>query len=202
MKISGDGMLESYKFRKTIIKSRVKGVYSEINSLLDCLENNTDIPAELAEKYDGLTGSVIIMNELAGILTQNKLKRGAPQLETSESKLTVDDNDVCTGVKRHERGKSELIIEEFMLMANNAAAKTAKEAGIPFVYRVHENPSEERIKELIETVSLLNIEIPHFTSIKPVHLAKILEQCGIQIERSEKNILLKGVRKLRLGLRR
>lgn len=176
MKLDGEGRLVDYKFSKTIIRSRVKGVYSEINTLLEGIRSGEGVSPELAEKYDGLTGTILRMDELASILTANKLRRGAPQIETSESKLIIDENDVCVDVRRRERGRSELIIEEFMLMANTAAARLAKEAGIPFVYRVHEDPAPEKIGELVETVSVMGIDVPHFTTVKPKHLAEILEK--------------------------
>ncbi|MDE6763263.1 MAG: ribonuclease R [Oscillospiraceae bacterium] len=176
MKLDGEGKLIDYKFSKTVIRSRVKGVYSEINTLLDGIKSGEGVSPELAEKYDGLTGTILRMDELAAILTANKLRRGAPQIETSESKLIIDENDVCVDVQRRERGRSELIIEEFMLMANTAAARLAKEAGIPFVYRVHEDPAPEKIGELVETVSVMGIAVPRFTSVKPKHLAEILEK--------------------------
>lgn len=176
MKLDFEGNLTDYKFSKTIIRSRVKGVYSEINTLLDGIKSGEGVSVELAEKYGGLTRSILLMDELAAILTANKLRRGAPQIETSESKLIIDENDVCVDVRKRERGRSELIIEEFMLMANTAAARLAKEANIPFVYRVHEDPSPEKIGELVETVSVMGIAVPHFTSVKPKHLAEILEK--------------------------
>ena len=176
MKLDFEGNLTDYKFSKTIIRSRVKGVYSEINTLLDGIKSGEGVSVELAEKYGGLTRSILLMDELAAILTANKLRRGAPQIETSESKLIIDENDVCVDVQKRERGRSELIIEEFMLMANTAAARLAKEANIPFVYRVHEDPSPEKIGELVETVSVMGIAVPHFTSVKPKHLAEILEK--------------------------
>lgn len=176
MKLDGEGKLTSYKFSKTVIRSRVKGVYSELNKILDCTKNNTEIPKDLAEKYDGLMEKIVLMNELASILTANKIRRGAPQIETSEAKLIIDENDVCVDVQRRERGVSELIIEEFMLMANTAAARTAKENGIPFVYRVHEDPAPEKVQELVDTVSRLGVAVPHFSSVKPKHLAEILEK--------------------------
>lgn len=176
MKLDNEGKLVSYKFSKTVIRSKVKGVYGEVNTILDCFKTNTEIPAELAEKYNGLTDTIRLMDELASILTSNKLHRGAPQIETSECKLIIDENDVCVDVKRRERGRSELIIEEFMLMANTAAAKLAKESGVPFVYRIHESPAPEKIDELIEVVSRLGISVPHFTTAKPRHLAEILEK--------------------------
>ena len=176
MKLDAEGQLVSYKFSKTVIRSRVKGVYSEINTLLDCIKNGGKIPDTIAEKYDGLTDSIILMDELAAILTANKLRRGAPQIETSECKIIVDENDVCIDVLKRERGRSELIIEEFMLMANTSAARLAKENGIPFVYRVHEDPAPEKVQELVETVSRMGIAVPHFSSVKPKHLAEILEK--------------------------
>ena len=176
MKLDPEGQLVSYKFSKTVICSRVKGVYSEINAVLDCIKKGEKIPHELSEKYDGLTDTIVLMDELASILTANKLRRGAPQIETSECKLIVDENDVCIDVKKRERGRSELIIEEFMLMANTSAARLAKENGIPFVYRVHEDPAPEKVQELVDTVSEMGIAVPHFTSVKPKHLAEILEK--------------------------
>ncbi len=176
MKLDGEGKLTSYKFSKSVIRSRVKGVYSEINTILDCVKGGQTVPAELAEKYDGLTDTIMLMDELAAVLTANKLKRGAPQIETSESKFVIDENDVCTDVKKAERGRSELIIEEFMLMANTAAARLAKENGLPFVYRVHEDPSPEKVSELVDTLSLMGVAVPKFTTVKPKHLAEILEK--------------------------
>lgn len=171
MEIDFDGQLKKYKFSKTVMRSRVKGVYSEINQILADREN---CAPELKEKYGEVFDNIFVMEELAEILTANKLKRGAPQIETSESKLILDDDDVCIGVKERERGKSELIIEEFMLMANTSAAKLAKESGVPFVYRIHEDPAPEKVADLVEMVSRMGIAVPHFTSVKPSHLAEIL----------------------------
>lgn len=176
MQLDGGGKLMKYKFSKSVIRSRVKGVYAEINRIFAAKDAGEEIPAELAEKYDGLTESLFLMEELAEILTKNKLDRGAPQLETSECKLILDENEVCIDVKPRSQGKSELIIEEFMLMANTAAAKTARERNIPFVYRVHEDPAPEKVSDLIETASLLNLKVPHFTEIKAKHLSDILGQ--------------------------
>ena len=196
MKLSEDGKLEKFKFSKSVIRSRVKGVYSEINSILDCIENKSEIPAELAVKYNGLEDSLVKMKELAAILTANKIKRGAPQLETPEPKLVLDENNVCIDVLPKERGKSELFIEEFMLMANTAAAKLARENEIPFVYRVHEDPSAEKISELVEFANGMNIPVPHFTDVKPKHLAQILESTkDTPLARVINNMVLRSMAK-------
>ncbi len=171
MELDSEGKCVKHKFSKTVIRSRVKGVYSEVNEIL---ENRENIPDELAEKYDGLIDTIFLMQELAEILTANKVKRGAPQIDTPECKLDINENEVCVNVSRRERGKAELIIEEFMLMANESAARTARENEIPFVYRVHEDPAAEKIRDLIEVTDRLGVPHPQFSSVKPVHLAEIL----------------------------
>lgn len=169
MNLTKDGILKDFRFAKSVICSRVKGIYSEINSLLD---NSADVT--IKEKYSGLEDTIKLMDELADILIANRKKRGAPETETTESKLIIN-NDICEGVKPRARGKSEMIIEEFMLTANEAAARLAREKDAPFVYRVHESPSPEKISDLKDGLRRLNVEIPAFSEAKPVHLAQILE---------------------------
>ncbi len=196
MKLDNDGKLVSYKFSKSVICSRVKGVYSEVNLILDCFKTGSAIPAELAEKYNGLTDTIRLMDELASILTANKLNRGAPQIETSECKIIVDENDVCIDVKKRERGRSEMIIEEFMLMANTSAARLAKESGVPFVYRVHEDPAPEKVSELVDVLSRFGVPVPKFTSAKPRHLAEILEKTrDMPIAAAINNMVLRSMAK-------
>ncbi|HCR74467.1 MAG TPA: ribonuclease R [Ruminococcus sp.] len=170
MKISSDGNLMDYTFKKSVIRSRVKGVYSEINKILD---NTAD--EQIKKKYSDVSESIFIMKELADILTEKKDKRGAPQIETSESKLIIDENGICCNVVPRTRGASEIIIEEFMLMANESAAKLAREKNIPFVYRVHENPDSAKVDNLKQILGKMNVEYPSFTVPKPAHLAEILK---------------------------
>ncbi|MBQ7980809.1 MAG: RNB domain-containing ribonuclease, partial [Oscillospiraceae bacterium] len=166
------------------------------NVILDCFKTGVAIPAELAEKYNGLTDTIRFMDELAAILTANKLNRGAPQIETSECKIIVDENDVCIDVKKRERGRSEMIIEEFMLMANTSAARLAKESGVPFVYRVHEDPAPEKVSELVDVLSRFGVPVPKFTSAKPKHLAEILEKTkGMPIAAAINNMVLRSMAK-------
>ena len=150
MDISKNGETTGFRFVKTVIKSRVQGVYSEINKLLSGSGGDFE-----KGKYGEVSDALPVMAELAAKLQQNRKDRGAPFIETSESKIICDENGVCADVKKREAGASENIIEEFMLAANNSAAKLAMEAGIPFVYRVHEEPALEKIEALKETLSLV-----------------------------------------------
>ncbi len=170
MNIDEYGELKSFKFAKSVICSRVKGIYKEINTILDDTASE-----EIKEKYAQLIPSVKIMNELADKRLALRKKRGAPAIETSESKIIMDDNNICIDVVPRTRGKSEMIIEEFMLLANESAASLARENELPFVYRIHESPSPEKISDLKEALTKMNVQYPVFSEAKPCHLAQILE---------------------------
>lgn len=171
VELDNDGEILSYGFCKSVIRSRVKGVYSEINDIL--AGNET---AEIAQKYAEVRDEIMLMNELADKLLAKKKRRHAPQLETTESKLIIDENDICVDVEPRKQGKSESIIEDFMLTANEAAARLAREKGIPFVYRIHEAPPLEKADKLRELLPKFGIECPAFGEMKPCHAAQILEK--------------------------
>lgn len=152
MNVSADGKLLGYRFEKTVIRSRVKGVYSEVNKIID---NSAD--EGIAEKYARVADRIPIMLELAQILEKNRISRGAPEIETVEPKIITDADGVCIDVKPRERGAAEQIIEEFMLMANKAAASLAMKEKIPFVYRVHEAPPADKMIALNETLTALGV---------------------------------------------
>ncbi|MBQ9899215.1 MAG: ribonuclease R [Ruminococcus sp.] len=170
MELDTDGKLVSYRFCKSVIRSRVKGVYSEINSLIGGTAS-----ADIQAKYAEIADRIPLMDELAELLIQKRIRRHAPEIETTESKLIIGEDGVCCGVMPRERGRSERIIEEFMLTANEAAAKLARENGAPFVYRIHEQPPEAKVEALHEILPKFGLECPHFTEFKPYHAGKILE---------------------------
>ncbi len=151
MEISEKGELLSYRFEKTVIRSRVKGVYSEVNKIIDGTADD-----EIKAKYERVLDRIPAMKELSDILIKNRIARGAPEIDTPEPKIITNENGVCIDVKPRERGIAEGIIEEFMLMANKSAASLAMRENMPFVYRVHESPTTEKLIALGETLTALN----------------------------------------------
>jgi len=191
MNIDFEGKLVDFKFKKTIIRSRVKGVYSEINQILA----NTH-SAEITEKYSEVLGEIKLMYELSKVLSQNKRERGCPQLESSESKLIINEDDFCVDVKPRTRGESEEIIEDFMLMANEAAARLARENDLPFVYRIHDEPGLEKINTLEEILKLLGVAVPNHNKIKAKHLSQIVDSVkGTDLEMVVNNLVLRSMAK-------
>lgn len=170
MELDKKGEIVKYDFRKTVIRSAVKGVYSEVNEILD-----GSASPELLDKYQDVVHMIPLMDELCDIRLRERKLRGAPELETAEGKLVINEEGVCVDVVARERGKSECIIEEMMLLANEAAAKMAREKNLPFVYRVHDKPNAEKIENLEKILLRLGVEVPVFTDIKPTHLAQILD---------------------------
>ncbi|MGN1422825.1 MAG: ribonuclease R [Oscillospiraceae bacterium] len=172
MDVSADGKLLSYRFEKTVIRSRVKGVYSEVNAIIGGTADDA-----VKEKYSRVIDRIPIMLELAQTLEKNRTDRGAPEIDTTESKIITDENGVCIDVKPRERGVAERIIEEFMLMANNSAAALAMKEKIPFVYRVHEAPAAEKLITLNETLTALGIDPEGITEkATAADLARIIRE--------------------------
>ena len=167
-----NGKIIKSSFKKTIIRSKIKGIYEEINEILGENKNKS-----LIQKYKQVLPSIFLMKELYTILKTNKIKRGSPQISTTESKIILDKNNCTKYIEKRTQGISEGIIEEFMLLANEAAATLAKKSNIPFIYRIHEFPSNEKVwslKELSEKLGLNSKEIK--PKLKPKVISDLLEQ--------------------------
>ena len=150
MRLDEQGNISSYKFVKTVICSRVKGVYKEINALL-APEEGTDL-SELQAKYAAVADQLPVMDELYRKRMELRKKRGGMDIESTEAKFIMDENGRCIDIVKRERGTSECMIEEFMLLANQCAANAGRTNKVPFVYRVHEAPDAEKMEKLSATL--------------------------------------------------
>ena len=171
MRLDKEGNLTDYRFVKSIIRSRVKGVYSEINALL---AGTAD--AETQAKYAEVLDQLPAMKELYGHRARLRKERGCMDIESGEVKLILDENGRCIDVKKRTSGESESMIEEFMLLANQCAAHFARVKQIPFVYRVHEEPNAEKLERLHALLQACGIN-DHFAKDVPTpkELSAILE---------------------------
>ena len=171
MRLDKEGNLTDYRFVKSIIRSRVKGVYSEINALLAGSADD-----ELKGKYHEVLAQLPAMKELYGHRARLRKERGCMDIESGEVKLILDENGRCIDVKKRTSGESESMIEEFMLLANQCAAHFARVKQIPFVYRVHEEPNAEKLERLHALLQACGIN-DHFAKEVPTpkELSAILE---------------------------
>lgn len=171
MRLDQNGELTDYRFVKSVIRSRVKGVYSEINALL---AGSTD--PELQAKYAEVADQLPAMKELYGHRARLRRERGCMDIESGEVKLILDEDGRCIDVQKRTSGESEAMIEEFMLLANQCAAHFARLKQVPFVYRVHEEPNAEKLERLHALLTACGIN-DHFAKEVPApkELSAILE---------------------------
>ncbi len=152
MDFDSEGNMTDYLFRKTVINSKVRGVYSEVNEILSGTASQ-----ELLKKYEPVRESLDAAKELAGILQRKAKARGEMDLSSDETKFVLDEDGVCIDLLPRTSGPAEQLVESMMISANIAAAKAALDAEIPFLYRIHEKPSPERVEELSELLDKLGV---------------------------------------------
>lgn len=182
MNIDNKGNLISYEFKKSIINSKVRGIYSEINSII-----NKTASKSIMSKYNIILNSIKEGINLSNLLIKKSNQRGTVDLESSESKFELDKNGVCINISKREQGQSEKMIEQFMIMANQAAAIYARNSIVPFVYRVHESPDPEKLKILSDLCNALGINSRRIREgVKTSDFANLLNQAK---ELSTKKIL-------------
>lgn len=172
VKLDENGGIIDYKFAKSVINSKVRGVYSEINEILSgepgILINN---------KYKSVMEYIFLSKELSDILTASAKKRGVLDISSTESEFILDRNGKCIDIKPRVQGESERIIENFMISANSAAALYAKNHNLPFVYRVHEEPNPAKIENLAKLAGALGLKGSKIRpGIKPAELSELLQQ--------------------------
>lgn len=153
MKIDFSGNLMSFSFKKSVINSKVKGIYSEINSIL-----NKTASDDILHKYQVVIDKICLLKELTDILIKKKKLKHGLEIKSDESKIIIDENNDPIDIKKKVRGFSERIVEECMILANESCATFAQNFKIPFVYRVHEKPKSNKIETLITLLKMLNLE--------------------------------------------
>ena len=192
MQLDQEGHMTSYRFEKTLIRSALKGVYVEINSLFDGTAS-----AGIQKKYEQVLPTLQDMKELFGKLIRNRDERGGLDLESSESKIILDQNGMAVDIQPRHSGLSENMIEEFMLLANTAAASFGLEHELPFLFRVHDNPPSEKIEVFEQSMSEIGFDISELKKgVTPLALYHILHKArGTKYELIVNNSILRSMAK-------
>lgn len=167
------GTIISSEIRKSVINSKMRGVYSELNDILENGENS-----EFYSKYSHVMGDFYEMMQLYKILRQKSEQKGAMELESDEVKIVLDENGLPVKIEKRERGESERLIEQFMLCANEAVATFMYNACVPCVFRVHEEPDREKINSFAIFAKNLGVDVSPLrtkNTITPSQLSRVLE---------------------------
>lgn len=154
MDITPQGNVVDAKIRRSVIHSNARMTYSTVNEFLD--GQNTERTAYLKPFEKDLK----TMEELAKILREKRRgARGAIDFDFDESYITVDDKGHPTDISLRERGVSEKLIEEFMLVANETVAEKAASTDLPFIYRNHPHPDIDKLKDFREFIKQWNLSL-------------------------------------------
>ncbi|GAA0117217.1 ribonuclease R [Clostridium senegalense] len=190
MEINNEGKVVDHEICESIIKTNERMTYTDVTKIL------RDNDKETIERYDYLYEDFKNMEKLYEILSSRRTRRGSIDFEFDEAKIILDENGKPIDIKPYERAVSNKIIEEFMLVANETVAEHMFWLNTPFVYRVHEDPDEEKLMNFNEFVYNLGYFIRNTSEVHPRMLQDILEKVkGKKEEHVVSRLLLRSMMK-------
>lgn len=160
MDIDFDGEIYNYEIYPSIIESKRRMSYSEVND---------------GEDFGEVTEMIEMMLHCAEILQKKRSQEGSIDFETSESQFIVDADDNILDISARQTGKAEKMIENFMVSANESVAKYAHYQELPVLYRVHEKPDQDKMRDLSHTLLILGYRLKgNLSDIHPRELQKVM----------------------------
>ena len=191
MEITPNAKIVDSDIYKAVINVTERMNYTDVKKILDKSDD------EVLKKYEKYISHFELMAELANILKNKRKENGYLNLDIPESKIILDENGFAIDVKKYETYFSNEIIEQFMLIANETVAEKFYWLQAPFIYRNHEAPDLDKVKELNKTLSNFGykIKVSKEDIIYPNEFAKILEDVkGKDEEKVVSNIILRTLR--------
>lgn len=191
MTIDQNGNVKEQKIHETIINSKARLNYKDVS---DILENKNE---ELIKKYSDLMDEFKLMEELSKVLRAKREKRGTIDFDFDEAKIILNEEGEPIDIKKYERRTSNRIIEEFMLAANETIAEHMYWTETPFLYRVHEDPSEEKIEDFKKFIYNFGYKLKgNDEDIHPKQLQSLLKKVeGKKEETVINTIMLRSLKK-------
>lgn len=192
MIIDSKGKVLDHEIMESVIRTNERMTYTDVTKIL------RDNDEELINRYADVVDDFRAMEELCKILNEKRAKRGAIDFEFEESKIILDMTGKPIDIKPYEREIANRIIEEFMLVCNETVAEEMFWANLPFVYRIHEEPDEEKLEKFKEFIYNLGYAIRWNGEIKPRNLQEILDKVhGKKEETVVSTLLLRSMMQAR-----
>ncbi len=171
MEINSKGNVVSSDVYKAVINVTKRMNYHDVQAILD------DSNKEITKKYKDYISNFKLMEELAKILKNKRAEQGYLNLDIPESKIDLDINGRVTNISKYETCFANEIIEQFMLKANETIAEKFFWLDAPFIYRVHEEPDIDKVKELNKFLYNFGLKVKIVNEkVYPTEFAKILEE--------------------------
>ncbi|WP_168118881.1 ribonuclease R [Paenibacillus sp. HB172176] len=159
----------------SVIRTKERMTYTNVRRILNANEEEPE--TALKERYSELLGMFGLMEQLAMRLRAKRMKRGAIDFDFVESKVVVDDSGKAVDIVKRERSVAEQIIEEFMLVANETVAEHFHWLRVPFLYRIHEDPNQEKLLAFMQFASNFGYVVKgNGNSVHPRALQTLLEE--------------------------
>lgn len=185
MEIDSTGKILSHEIFQSVIQTSERMTYSAVNAILE------EEDSESIERYHDLVPMFRLMKELHQILEAHRNHRGAINFEDLEAKILVDSEGHPIDIELRERGVGERLIESFMLAANETVAEHFNRQKLPFIYRIHEQPKEEKMQRFFDFAAALGILVKGTkNTITPKDLQKVIEEVETKPEAAVINTML------------
>lgn len=185
MEFDRDANLHSHRIVKSVIHSRARMTYNNVNKIFD-----GDI--ELCNKYKEITPVLLKMNELSKKLADKRKERGAIDFDFPETKIVCDDEANPIDVKHDVRGDSHRLIESFMLAANEVVAETAFWSELPFIYRVHEAPDTEKLTDFNNFIKNFGYSLKGKADRDTIH-PKVLQEIAEAVKGTPEEMMISKI---------
>ncbi len=192
MEVKPSGEVVSHKICESVINSKKRFTY---NQVYDVICGKEDAVKEFAQFKE----SILTMNELSHILGELKKKNGMLDLDIPEPYFELDENEKVKVVEPRERNDAHILIENFMVLANETVAKHYATRKYPFIYRVHEKPTRDKIASFLYFVNSLGVATPEQVGdVEPAYLQDVLKSLeGKEFEKTCNKVLLRSLQKAR-----
>lgn len=151
--LDSEGNIRALSLEPSVIVSRVRGVYSEVNKLF-----SGEADAYIKRKYKEVMPTLLKMRELYAVLKKKSQRRGYLDFDAPEAEIILDEGGEPVDIVKRERGEAERMIEQFMLCANEAVATYLYEREIPCVYRIHDRPDAEKLASFLTYAHNLGLD--------------------------------------------
>lgn len=190
MEIDSTGKVVDHEIFESVINTNERMTYTNVYKIL------VEKDKELIKRYDYLVEDFKTMEELALILRNKRMQRGAIDFDFEEAKILLDEKGKPVEIKRYEITIANKIIEEFMLACNETVAEHFFWANVPFVYRVHEDPDTDKIEAFSEFVHNLGYTLKGINKIHPRALQDLLQKVkNTREERIISTVMLRSLQK-------
>lgn len=192
MEIDGRGQVIRHEIFPSVIRVKTRLTYNIVRQIV------ADHDEALREKYADLVGPLEEMERLCRILRDRRMRRGAIDFDFPEIKVKLDAEGHPIAIEKRIRSIAESIIEEFMLVANETVAEHMHSLGVPSMFRVHEEPDEEKMSRLNVLLSNFGQHLPKTEEIEPMALQRVLSKiAGRPEERIISTVMLRSLKQAR-----